>query len=91
MDITGLVFVSGLVAVMVLGTLGGLIIAFVKAYKGFGGSVKQGRETADETALIQEIHRGLLKMSERVETLETLLVEEERLKRSEFESRLDQD
>ncbi|NLW49591.1 MAG: phage-shock protein [Candidatus Brocadiaceae bacterium] len=35
------------------------------------------RDTADETRMIQEIYSGLRKMEERVEALETLLLESE--------------
>ncbi len=44
-----------------------------------GGSRRVGRELqAEETRLIQDIYHGLLKMEERVEALETLLLERDR-------------
>lgn len=91
MDVIEIIAVSGFVAVMIIGTLGGLVIAFVKATRGSGSSQLGRKESAEETALIQEIHRGLMKMTDRVETLETLLVDEERLKRGEFERELEKD
>ena len=76
---------------MILGTIGGLTVALVKAFRGTGSSKKGRKESSDETALIQEIHRGLMKMAQRVETLETLMVDEDGLKRSEFERELEKD
>ncbi|MCC6486480.1 MAG: envelope stress response membrane protein PspB [Candidatus Hydrogenedentes bacterium] len=44
-----------------------------------GGGRKATRATHDEeTRLIQDIYHGLIKMEERVEALETLLLERER-------------
>lgn len=44
-----------------------------------GGSRKADRSVqAEETRLIQDIYHGLIKMEERVEALETLLLERER-------------
>lgn len=44
-----------------------------------GGSRRPDRELqAEETRLIQDIYHGLLKMEERVEALETLLLERDR-------------
>ena len=89
-SIIGIVMVSGIVTVMILGTIGGLVIGFVKAMKSGSGSRTRG-EDRNETALIQEMHQGLVKMSERVETLETLLVNDERYKSAEFERKLNED
>jgi len=38
---------------------------------------KRGRTDTDEAKLIQDIHRGLNRMEERIEALETLMVERE--------------
>ena len=49
-----------------------------------GGSIRRGEQlNADETKLIQEIHQGLSRMEERVEALETILVDLERNKKRE--------
>ena len=92
-DIVGLVMVSGIVVCMLLGTIGGLVIGFVSVLK--GGTSKKGKkgksDERSETALIQEIHRGLMKMSDRVETLETLVVNDDRYKSAEFERKLNED
>lgn len=43
-----------------------------------GGSLKASEQlNAEETRLIQEIHQGLSRMEERVEALETILLERE--------------
>jgi len=48
------------------------------------GSIRQREQlNADETKLIQEIHQGLSRMEERVEALETILVDLERNKKRE--------
>lgn len=71
--------IEGIIALMIpLSAVVGLIFLgalwIVK-----GGSRKAGREMqAEETRLIQDIYHGLLKMEERVEALETLLLERER-------------
>ncbi len=61
-----------------------LVFGFVlvlKKNKG-GGSIRRGEQlNADETKLIQEIHQGLSRMEERVEALETILVDLERNKK----------
>ena len=57
-----------------------VIFGFVLALKKIqvGGSMREsGRLSADETRLIQEIHQGLTKMEERVEALETILLDRE--------------
>lgn len=43
-----------------------------------GGGRKGGIVQADEAKLIQEIYHGLSMMEQRIETLETLLLERER-------------
>ncbi len=44
-----------------------------------GGSGRQREEVrTEETRLIQEIHQGLLKMEERIEALETILLDPSR-------------
>ncbi|GMW02067.1 MAG: hypothetical protein AMXMBFR84_32030 [Candidatus Hydrogenedentota bacterium] len=43
-----------------------------------GGTTARKNTDPEETRLIQDIYHGLMKMEERVESLETLLVERER-------------
>jgi phage shock protein B len=72
-------------AVLILGIIFGSILAFVIIIFGFilamakikkGGSFRGGEQLqANETKLIQELHQGLTKMEERIEALETLLLD----------------
>ena len=55
-----------------------IIIGVVKAASG-GAKQKRGKQAvAQETQIMQEIHHGLSKMTERVEALETILLDEEK-------------
>ncbi|PCJ51494.1 MAG: phage-shock protein [Candidatus Hydrogenedentota bacterium] len=80
MESVFIIAVSGLVAVMIIGTIGVSIFLIVKASQG-GGGKKSKQADADETQLIQEIYHGLSKMEERVESLETLLMQSEKRRR----------
>ena len=62
--------------IMVL-ILGGTLLGALRIWKGEGGKTRQ-TNNAEEARLIQDIYHGLLKMEERVEALETLLLERER-------------
>lgn len=54
--------------------VGVIIIKVIKALK--GGSSTPGKiNVTDETAMIQEIYKGLERMEERVNTLETILLD----------------
>jgi len=56
----------------------GLIILFgIKIFKG-GVSSKDQQRQAKETKMVQDIFQGLRKMETRVETLETLLMDQDR-------------
>mmetsp|Transcript_24593 Transcript_24593/g.11769 ORF Transcript_24593/g.11769 Transcript_24593/m.11769 type:complete len:84 (-) Transcript_24593:459-710(-) len=65
-------------AILLLSTLGLIIIGIVKASKTSGISGKEKRENAKETKMIQDIYHGLSKMEERVEALETILIERQK-------------
>lgn len=54
----------------------GFILAMKRVHIG-GSSRERGRLSEEETRLIQELHRGLTKMEERVEALEMILLERE--------------
>jgi len=43
-----------------------------------GGTYERDEVQAEETRLIQELHQGLLKMDERIEALETILLDAEK-------------
>ena len=57
-------------------TIGVLCIGFVKALR--GGSSKATAQVADDTRSFQELQRGFRRMEERVESLETLLIDRSR-------------
>lgn len=78
------VLVSGFVAVMILATIGFTVIMIVRTAKG-GSFRKNERLEADETRIIQEIHHGLMKMNNRVEALETLVLDRDRTKQAQFD------
>lgn|GEM_PF-562299 len=57
--------------------IGGCVISALKIVK--GDPTQRDRQARDlETRLIQEIHHGLSRMEERVEALETLLLDREK-------------
>ena len=61
---------------MILGIVVVLPWLVVRSVKG-GGKCSRAQEI-EETEMIQDIYRGLQKMEQRVEALETLLLEKER-------------
>lgn len=86
-DTLAIILVSGFVAVMLLMSIGFTVFMVVRAFRG-PGRRRNSEEAADETRMIQEIHHGMLKMEDRVEALETLLLGDDRDKRSEFDREL---
>lgn len=61
--------------ILFLATVGLIVIGIIRAAK-TGGISKNDRKTQDEeTRMIQDIYHGLSKMEERVEALETILIE----------------
>ena len=81
MDTETIILMSCVGASMLIGTIGATFVMIVKAFRGSSSaSTPAGDE--DETRMIQEIYHGLTKMEDRIETLETLLMDSER-KRSE--------
>jgi len=63
---------------------------------GSGKRKTRGKENADETKLIQEIYHGMSKMEQRVESLETLLLDAEhrraeKQKLSDFDRNLERE
>jgi phage shock protein B len=69
--IVAIVF-SGIV--LALAVVGSTILMAIKIIKG-GVSRKKQKYQADETRMIQEIYQGLSRMEERVESLETILLD----------------
>lgn len=68
--------------VLALAIIGGTILIGLKILKG-GVSQKGQRQQTDEARVIQEIYQGLARMEERVESLETILLEKERSRKEQ--------
>ena len=71
--IVGIVF-SGIV--LCLAIIGGTILMGIKIAKG-GISRKSQQSHSDDAKMIQEMYQGVTRMEERVEALETILLEKE--------------
>ena len=65
-------------AILLIVTIGLLIIGIIKVAKTGGLSKKEKQTRTDETQMIQDIYHGLSKMEERVEALETILIERQK-------------
>jgi phage shock protein B len=63
--------------VLALAIIGSTILMGIRIVKG-GVSRKAQAYQADETRMIQEIYQGLSKMEQRIEALETILLDRER-------------
>jgi phage shock protein B len=64
--------------ILLIATLGLILIGIIRAAK-TGGISKKDRQThSDETKMIQDIFNGLSKMEERIEALETILIERQK-------------
>lgn len=72
--IVAIVF-SGIV--LALAVIGSTILMAIKIIKG-GLSRKKQNYQADEAKMIQEIYQGLSRMEERVESLETILLDSDK-------------
>jgi phage shock protein B len=63
--------------VLALAIIGSTILMGIRIVKG-GVSRKGQADQADETRMIQELYQGLSRMEERVDALETILLDQER-------------
>jgi phage shock protein B len=63
--------------VLALAVIGSTILMAIKIFKG-GLSRKKQKYQADEARMIQEIYQGLSRMEERVESLETILLDSDK-------------
>lgn len=61
--------------ILLLLTVGFVIVALIKAFRTGGISKKDRMANAEETRMIQDIYHSLSKMEERIETLETILID----------------
>lgn len=75
--IVAIVFGSILIA---LAIIPGTILLVIKLFKG-GFSRTDQRQQAEEAKTIQEIYQGLSRMEERIEALETILLDRDREER----------
>lgn len=65
-------------AILFIATIGLIIIGIIKTAKTGGLSKNEKQSQAEETKMIQDIYHGLSKMEERVEALETILIERQK-------------
>ena len=65
-------------AILLIATIGLIVIGIIRAAKTGGLSKKDKLSRAEEARMIQEIYSGLSKMEERVEALETILIERQK-------------
>ncbi len=63
--------------ILAIAAIGGIILFSIKIIKG-GFSHKDRQHLAGETKMVQDIYQGLRKMETRVESLETLLMDQDR-------------
>ena len=66
--------------VLALAVVGSTILMGIKLIKG-GATPKAQKAHSNEARMIQEIYQGLARMEERVESLETILLEKEKMRR----------
>jgi len=68
-------------SVLILTIIGSTILIAIKVIK--GGVSRSGQKLqSDEARMIQEIYQGLSRMEERVEALETLILDQDRKDRT---------
>lgn len=72
-DLVPIVAISMGGAICIIALLGGILIGVIKAFR--GGGRRDSKMEASESKLIQELHLGMTRMEERVEVLETLLLD----------------
>jgi phage shock protein B len=67
-------------AIPLVAIIGGLGLAALKVLRQ-GSDRATGQAIKEETRMVQQMHEMLLKMEERIEALETILIEHERERR----------
>ncbi|MBI9089484.1 MAG: phage-shock protein [Desulfobacterium sp.] len=70
----GFMFVGGLLVLAVVCGVFFLVVKMMRGGLGTGG----GTDQSEETRMIQEIYQGLSRMEERVDSLETILMERQK-------------
>ena len=64
-------------AILILAIIAGTILLAIRMIKA-GSSPKDRQQLADETRMIQEIYQGMSELENRVESLETILLDSEK-------------
>ena len=79
MDMPGVIIVAIVFGgiILALAIIGSTILMGIQLIKG-GVSRKERQSQTDEAKMIQEIHQGLARMEERVDALETIILDHER-------------
>lgn len=72
-----------MLAIPLVAIVAGTFLLALKIWK--GKSPKKEELQEDEARLIQEIHRGLARLEDRVEALETILLEKEERAKERYE------
>ncbi len=73
-NIVEIIAVIGGVAVVIFGIIAWTVVTLVRGRS----TTKPARALEDESRMLQEMYHGLSKMEQRIETLETLLLEREK-------------
>ena len=82
-SLLAVIVVAGGVAILAA-LVAALVVVIAKVSKATGSAVSKSYEAA----VMQEIHHGLGKLDERVESLETLVSDQDRSKESKFDRNL---
>lgn len=64
-------------AILILAIIAGTILLAIRMIKG-GVSPKDRQQLADEARMVQEIYQGMSELENRVESLETILLDSEK-------------
>ena len=64
-------------AILILSIIAGTILFAIRMIKG-GASPKDRQQLAEEARMIQEIYQGMSELENRVESLETILLDSEK-------------
>jgi hypothetical protein len=76
----GTVAVIMVFAIPLTAIIGGLIIRAMEVLK-VGAGRANGHADREQTRMVQQMHEMLLKMEERIEALETILIEHDRARK----------
>ena len=74
-------------SVLILAIIGSTILVGLKITKG-GATPRGQKNQLNEARIMQEIYQGLARMEERVEALETIIIEREKKERKDGNERI---